>query len=405
MLSLKGTLVTPATPLTQKPEIEGSVKRLEGIDGLRGLACLMVMLYHSWAHFGHIAGPSLHLGGLQVRPLYFFGYGYGGVDVFFVLSGFCLAYPIMSRPGRAVDWKQYAINRVRRIIPPYWAALIMFGVFALLISHYKIEPLVSAQVLGWPGIRQLIYSFLLISISFNSSFWTLPVEWRWYFVLPLLILLWRRVGGPMLVLFTLAVSLLAIEFFQPSHLEKIKFLVSVLPSFLFLFGLGILAAQMSCDRGRLAKFFVIITYPGIAVGLVLIGIFGMSLNAIGTDRTLPRLFIWGPFAFFLVLAAINDGPIKRLTNWRPLVFVGTFSYSLYLVHEPFLRAAAAFILPRHWSAALEILCQFVLLPVVLVGFAYLFFLVAEKPFLRRPVKKAIEAEQHPVASTAAAEAS
>lgn len=389
---------------TANPAIEGSVKRLDGIDGLRGLACLMGMLYHSWAHFGHIAGPSLNLGLFQLTPLHFFGYGYGGVDVFFVLSGFCLAYPIMSRPERPVDWKQYAINRVRRIIPPYWAALFMFGVFALLIRHYRIEPLLSADVLGWPGVRQVGYSLLLISISFNSSFWTLPVEWRWYFVLPLLILLWRRVGGLALVLFTAAVSILAIEFVQPSHLEKAKFLASVLPSFLLLFGLGMWSAQLTCQKSRLAERLVAFTYPGIVVWLILIGIFGMYLNAIGTDRTLPRLFIWGPFAFFLVLASINDGPIKRLVTWRPLVSVGIFSYSLYLVHEPFLRAAAAYVLPRHWSTIWEILFQFILCPVALVGFAYLFFLVAEKPFLRRRVKKAIEAEQNPAVAIASAEA-
>lgn len=389
--------------LTAKPAIEGSVKRLEGIDGLRGLACLLVMFYHSWAHFGHIEGPAFHLGSFRITPLHILGFGYGGVDVFFVLSGFCLAYPIMSRPERPVDWKQYAINRVRRIVPPYWAALFMFGVFAFLIKHYRIEPLLSADLLGWPGVRQVGYSLLLISISFNSSFWTLPVEWRWYFVLPLLILLWRRVGGLALVLFTAVVSILAIEVFQPAHLEKAKFVVSVLPSFLLLFGLGMWSAQITCQKSRLAERLVAFTYPGIIIGLILIGIFGMSLNAIGTEKTLPRLFIWGPFAFFLVLAAINDGPVKRLVTWRPLVSVGIFSYSLYLVHEPFLRAVATYVLPRHWPAIWEILFSYVFCPAVLVGFAYLFFLVAEKPFLRRRVKKAIEAEQHPASSTATAE--
>ena len=74
------------------------------------------------------------------------------------------------------------------------------------------------------------------------------------------------------------------------------------------------------------------------------------------------------------------------------------------MHDPLLYIAAAWILSRHWLTGWVLLCQIVVVPAILVGFSYLFFLVAEKPFLRRPVKKAIEAEQQGLQSKAATEA-
>jgi len=288
-----------------------SKPRFESIDGLRGLACLLVLLYHSCDHFG------------------------------------------------------------------------------------KIE---------WPGTRQVVYSFLLISDSFNGSFWTLPVEWRWYFVLPVLIWLWKRIGGAGVLLCLIPISLVSIFVYMPSHQEHLKFLVSTLPTFLPLFGLGIWAASLASGQEkspwerqviRWAPFGVIATF------FIVIAFAPLNIPPFNSRWFLLRLVTWGPLCFLLVLAATQDGRIHRFLSWRPLVWVGTFSYSLYLTHEPLLSMAAALILPHHLSTAGLLFCEIIVMPLLLVGFGYLFFLVAEKPFLRRPVKKAIEAEQHGLATAKA----
>ncbi len=383
----------------QRPAPENVTRpqaRLESIDGLRGLACLAVLLYHSCVHFGDIGWPRVGLASFPLTQAHLFAYGYGGVDLFFVLSGFCLAYPIVSRPERAVNWKQYAINRMRRIIPPYWAAMLLFACLSLWMTHHAIPPFAAQHILDWPGTKQVIYSLLLVSSSFNTSFWTLPVEWRWYFVLPVLILLWRRIGAVGVLLCSLVVSLGAIFVFMPSHQVSLKFLIGFLPVFLPLFGLGIWAASLATEREKFSweRQAVRLAPAGIVITLLLVIAFAPSVEAAFTTKIgLLRLTTWGPLCFFLVLAATQQGRVQRLASWRPLVWVGTFSYSLYLVHEPFLRTAAALILPRHWLLGWVLLCQIVVLPAILVGLGYLFFLAAEKPFLRRPVKKAIEAEQ------------
>lgn len=392
---------------TATPEVSAtrSAARLESIDGLRGLACLFVLLYHSCDIFGKIAWPHLSLGGFPLTQTRFFAYGYGGVDLFFVLSGFCLAYPIVSRPERSVDWKQYAINRVRRIVPPFWAAMLLFMSFSLWIIHHNVQPFAAQHVLGWPGLRQVIYSFLLISDSFNGSFWTLPVEWRWYFVLPILIWLWRRIGGAGVLLCLIPVSLMSIFGLMPSHQEKLKFLVTPLPTFMPLFGLGIWAASLAAGQEKQTweRQIIRLAPIGVIITLLIVAAFApMNTPPFDSKWFLLRLTTWGPFCFFLVLATTQEGHTRRIFSWRPLVWAGTFSYSLYLIHQPFLQMAAALILPRHWSVGLVLLLQIVVLPTILVGFGYLFFLVAEKPFLRRPVKRAIETEQLGLATDNAA---
>ena len=381
------------------PEIPAApgVVRLESIDGLRGLACLMVLLYHSCDHFSKPAWPGFSVGQAHFSLTRFFAYGCGGVDLFFVLSGFCLAYPIVSRPEKPVNWRQYAINRVRRIVPPYWAAMALFTAMSLLFRHFRLEPMLSLGIVSWPGVKQVIYSFLLVSTAFNSSFWTLPVEGRWYFVLPVLIWLWRRIGTIGAFVCTCLGSLLWLHFVMPLNLARLMFFATYLPVFLPLFGLGIWAAALAGQPGRRMseRQLKSAALGGVLVtGLLVAEFTPLWASAFSIQGALLRLVTWGPFCFFLVMAGTQEGKWQRLLSWHPLVCVGTFSYSLYLIHEPLLRIAGALILARHPAPALVALCEVVLLPAAMIGLAYLFFLAFEKPFLRRPVKKAIEAEQH-----------
>jgi len=345
---------TPVSSALQTPTGETMARpqrRLESIDGLRGLACLIVLLYHSYVFFGYIAWPRLSFGSFPLFHRNVFAYGYGGVDLFFVLSGFCLTYPIVSRPERPVDWKQYAVNRVRRIIPPYWAALLLFGCLSLWITHDTIQPFASQQILGWVGTRQVIYSVVLVSHTFNGSFWTLPVEWRWYFVLPALIWLWRRIKGGGVLLCLIPFSLVSIFLLMPSHQEQLKFIVSPLFSYMPLFGLGIWAASLAVSQESYKGEHWIkkLTPIGLAFTLIVVVMFApLDVPYFGGVSVLLRLLTWGPFCFFLVLAATQEGLIRHIVSWHPLVKVGTFSYSLYLTHEPFLHMAAALILPHHW---------------------------------------------------------
>src|ERR1700722_19089655 len=88
------------------------------LDGLRAVAILGVVAYHTWGHT-----PSLH----KYSWLQFAWAGNHGVELFFVISGFCLAYPTLRRlhegGAYSFDFRSYIVRRMVRILPPFWVAL------------------------------------------------------------------------------------------------------------------------------------------------------------------------------------------------------------------------------------------------------------------------------------------
>lgn len=107
----------------------------------------------------------------------------------------------------------------------------------------------------------------------------------------------------------------------------------------------------------------------------------------GPDRLLMPLSDITAGAFFALcifaLAVGGDGLFRRVVGCKPLVWVGTFSYSLYLIHAPLLQVATQYGLDT-WASSLDLrvgLLVFVGTPVI-VGLAWLFFLVCEKPFIK-----------------------
>jgi len=101
---------------------------------------------------------------------------------------------------------------------------------------------------------------------------------------------------------------------------------------------------------------------------------------------------------FVLTATNTKSRSFRLLSWKPLAFIGTFAYSIYLIHAPLLEVFFRYVInPMHLSPVVGMLIvYFILLPVV-VGISYLFFLVAEKPFIKKivlkPVSKPVKEQQ------------
>ena len=160
-----------------------SVWHLGSLDGLRGLAALAVFGVHfnQAAHLHGTAGP------FDLDR--FLTNGNTGVALFFVLSGFLLSIPFwraLQEPAKPVDTKAYAIRRLARIVPAYYACLFI---------------IISAKGLfgSWPNANDLLSHLLFLHnlkdyniLSINPPFWTLAVEMQFYLLLPLLFLGLRR---------------------------------------------------------------------------------------------------------------------------------------------------------------------------------------------------------------------
>ena len=176
--------------------------RLDYLDGLRGLAALYVVLHH--AYYGLTAEAALPP--LAAHLTYWLYLGRSAVDIFIVLSGYCLMLPVVRAGRLRGSFADFMRRRARRILPPYYAAL---GVCLLAIA--VLPPLhdLSHPNALWnealpaftPGI---IASHLLLIHNFASAWhsridypmWSVATEWQIYFLFPLVLLpIWQRWGS------------------------------------------------------------------------------------------------------------------------------------------------------------------------------------------------------------------
>ena len=179
----------------------GSSSYLPNLTGVRGLAALWVLAFHGW-QFAERPALLLPLPGLGLNFTPLFKCGYFGVDLFFVLSGFLLSMPfhraaLERRPAPSL--RHFWIHRCRRVLPAYWLQLVVLAVtFALLGRFDQITPPVLA------AHALLVQNVVPWSVPLlNPVYWSMPVEWDFYVVLPLLAWLLTRCRWPLALLFVL----------------------------------------------------------------------------------------------------------------------------------------------------------------------------------------------------------
>ena len=214
------------------------------LDGIRGLAALYVLLEHvQLTGLGLIgadkpsaaaASPLQHFARLLNSSV--LGFGHAAVDIFIVLSGYCLMLPVVHsfdhdlRGGIGGFFKRRAI----RILPPYYAALMI----ALLVT---ISSGMFHQVSDWNLIAHLLLIHSLTPrwvFGISAPLWSVAVEWQIYFVFALLLLpVWRRTSNAIFLTFALVLGLLPI-YLMPTHWN----LECSCSWYIGLFALGMVAA-------------------------------------------------------------------------------------------------------------------------------------------------------------------
>ena len=235
--------------LTQTKAAPG---RLDYLDGIRALAALYVVVTHAFA--------LEYLDDHRAIPVHqwtdWLLYGHLSVDVFIVLSGFCLGLPVARHgrlPGGALDFFR---RRARRILPPFFAAL-LFTLFLLLRSpHVLLHPRDPAHALGPTLLTNalLLQDLFPIQNWMNNPFWSVAVEWKIYFLFPLFVWIGARWGWRVM----LAVSALAAA--AVAGLLHVVYPALVLdhtcPWYVFLFAVGVWAAQAAYGKETLKSRFV-----------------------------------------------------------------------------------------------------------------------------------------------------
>ena len=231
------------------PARPAATRRLAYVDTLRGLAALWVFLLHIHGYWlDNVRPPTLTADGLLVRVM---GFGGAGVDIFIVLSGFCLTLPLLRGGSmHSLDARRFFRRRAYRLLPAYYAAVVL--VMALELVPALQERLVARPLTGVDVITHLTLTFPLFSEtlgSVNGSLWSISLEATLYLGFPLLLLIHRRWRMRGALLTTFAVALVWAVFTvwwlaQPHPLGFLPDPAKLFPARWFQFALGMWAATL-----------------------------------------------------------------------------------------------------------------------------------------------------------------
>lgn len=355
------------------------------LHGIRGAAAIYVLLFH-WISTYPSTLPRTSSDwsvGNVVRAV--LDFGWLGVLLFFVLSGYLLSSKISSRPINWHNSRNFWRRRALRIYPAVWAQFIILTIAAAL----------GVAGLTLPGsiVDGVLNFFLLINLppylprAINLVWWTLPIELCFYLALPLLALLQRKVHWLTLGALALAVSVVWRGFIMyynrdlPSYMP-VHPVIDLLPGALSTFVVGMCISSIpTTSNKKLIYSLVIISFMSI---LAMCYWLLENRTIYWTDHWM--LAVWNPLISIpggaLIYCCLQ--PTKRVSilRSRPAIWLGDISYGIYLWHFPVLLVTSSY-LPQWNNTAgggLLALATLLFFTLILAQASYTFI---EKPAMTR----------------------
>jgi peptidoglycan/LPS O-acetylase OafA/YrhL len=375
----------PPGPHAAGPGISTPAGRIVALDSLRGLAAFAVVIYHCLMVF---PGPAVTLagngtpfhapdgGGLRVllltaSPPSLFWSGREAVLLFFVLSGFVLTLPFLS--GRRPSYLPFAAKRFCRLVLPSAAVVLPVAALVPMLAPSERPELSHWFNASWreevtPALVLRHALLLDRDYALNSAMWTLHQEWRVSLLFPLLMLLAACGARVLLAVAFVALVLAWLERKVAGHgglLETFFYL----PHFVF----GVLVAR---NREQIVHFL------GTLDRRARIGLWILCYVLLDFRWLVPAPpLVWdmanGAGAALLIALVIGSARAQAALCWRPLVALGTMSYSLYLVHLPVILATVH-LAPAWVPPALPLVAA----PLVSIALALALFHTVERPAMR-----------------------
>ncbi len=342
---------------------------IKHLDGLRALAVILVILFHS---------------GIEI-----FSGGYIGVDIFFVLSGYLITGLIFEKIKKnSFSFNEFYAKRIKRLIPP----VTIVKIFSLFVGYYLMSPYQFSIL-----IDQALYSIILLSnfyLSKNSDYfslstlenplmhtWSLSLEEQFYLIFPIFFfIIYLKFRNKIIIFlsFFLLISLFIAQFagnltFEKPFFEDKLFFFNQ-PGFasyfmpigrFFEFLLGSLSYLLTGKLKKFAFSYKILSY---------FGIFLIFLSLIFYDRNsgFPNFLTLIP-ALGTILIIVYFPKEKSYLNfliYKPIIFIGTISYSLYLWHQPFF---AFYRIKFNSEIPVLSVCIIVLISFIFAFFSHKFF--------------------------------
>jgi peptidoglycan/LPS O-acetylase OafA/YrhL len=324
----------PSTPVRPRPE------RVPELDGLRGTAIFMVVVFHYLEQQGTVAG-----GGLTPVLQRLVLMGWSGVDLFFVLSGFLIGGILVDARNSPSYFRTFYTRRFFRIIPIYYlwilAYIVLIGVAGSFVRARSNSGVVAAP--GMPVYAHFFFLQNLMVIPFAglagawfSHLWSLAVEEQFYLVSPLVVrLLSKRPLTIFLGCVIAAAPLLRIALLA---VRTDPWLVSVLmPCRADSLAIGMLAAVFWRREGfrewlsdRSGTLYAILA--ALFAGVVALWKWSPESQSRGME-TIGFTWLAAFFVVILLLALVRpEGPIARLARMAWLRELGRVSYCVYIIH-------------------------------------------------------------------------
>ncbi|MCD6288570.1 MAG: acyltransferase [Candidatus Hydrogenedentes bacterium] len=341
--------------------------RFQALNAFRGLAILWIVCFHMLAAHRELYGQTINL---------ILKYGNIALSMFFVISGFGISNSVHKTFAKRTPLAQFIKKRMYRIYLPYWASLVwaaliipvVSGLLSAIEHHsfnfefYHLTPLEWVQMAtltkvftagGW----QLNLAFLPV----NGAVWFIAVIVQMYLVVACA-MAFRTQYNKIII----AVSCLAALCLIPSVKARIPYGL-FLPYWLD-FATGILLFHVIRARRTIPRT----TAPWL-IGILLF----LTITALWASLMFTRVLV-APFAAFLFYIIYPfDDIFSKTAPFRFFSFLGTFSYSLYLMHIPLWPLIATFV--RHICPIPPPIADPLLLVPATVAASFIWYLFFEKP--------------------------
>jgi peptidoglycan/LPS O-acetylase OafA/YrhL len=368
------------------------------LDALRGIAIFAVFMTHLSGYWFRATRLPLELPILNVNLLDIFRYGYLGVSLFFLLSGYLLTWTEEKRASRGnYSLLSYAKRRAFRLIPAYYAAILIIVVFRPGTPSFSSLALHLTFLQGFsPAYPR----------GLDGVFWSLTPEVLFYALLPFFVIWLRSFPVRLAALGVLAALSLGTRLYMSSRagLDLIPLggefsgtrLYFYPTTLLYLFIVGMLlrkAVEWINERGTFERWKPVALVCSVApLGLLVFPLFMRQ----GQFLASPLAMVAELLIISLFVAVLLGSPLlKPIMRWRPLAFFGKISYSVFVLHTTVIFLLFRYVLwelrpqltglegPVVWAAfSVYGLAAIAITTTV----SYLSFRFIESPFLRRKPK-------------------
>ncbi len=358
------------------------MNRIRPIDGLRAFAVFGVLWSHIWMFYQNI---PLTIYGININSI--LGSGFIGVDLFFVISGFCMYLMYAKKADTTFNlntYGQFLSKRWKRIAPSFYFVVLFECVFHLFKS-------------GVFPFRSLAYHYTFLNIFDDQNvlsppFWSLDTEWHFYLILPFIFFRDKERKWTILriSLLMLASMIIRITYFAGFNLSEGKTIPTDPVWFRFIeFAWGMLAALFYIKNRVLLNFLrgnigVILCLFLVCIGrgLMITPVYNYFGDYAFIVRPFGEPIMTFGFALLVLNVITSESLVSKLLQTRPILFAGKVSYSMYLWHW-IISIHISFLVMNYTGVnSLGMLLSFLFSVLALIPVSYLSYRYFELPYFK-----------------------